>query len=69
MKAPRDLRKKSNWFRSKKILRKLKYWILESEQSERYFFSSDPVGFANLRISNVKNFAGDRQEVRAEIRF
>ena len=38
VKCPRDLRKKSDWFRGKKIAQKLKYLDFKCEQSERYFF-------------------------------
>ena len=39
VKAPRDLRKKSDsWFRCKKILQKLNYLNFKFEQIERYFF-------------------------------
>ena len=38
VKCPRDSRKKSDWFRCKKISQKLKYLKFKCEQSERYFF-------------------------------
>ena len=38
VKRPRDSRKKSDWFRCKKISQKLKYLNFKCEQSERYFF-------------------------------
>ena len=36
--CPRDPRKKSDWFRCKKISQKLKYLNFKCEQSERYLF-------------------------------
>ena len=36
--CPRDSRKKSDWFRCKKISQELKYLNFKCEQSERYFF-------------------------------
>ena len=38
VKCSRDSRKKYDWFRCKKISRKLKYLNFKCEQSERYFF-------------------------------
>ena len=37
VKCPRDVRKKSDWFRCKKISQKLKYLNFKCEQNERYF--------------------------------
>ena len=53
---PRDVRKKSDWFRGKKILQNLKYLNFTCDQSQRYF------------LSNAKNFSGNRRKVWAEIR-
>ena len=38
VKAPRDLRKKSDWFRCKKISQKLKYFNFKCEQRRKIFF-------------------------------
>ena len=38
VKCPHDSKKKSDWFRCKKISQKLKYLNFKCEQSERYFF-------------------------------
>ena len=52
VKAPRDSRKKSDWFHCKKISMNLKYFNFECEQSERYF-SSDSIGFTDLHTFNA----------------
>ena len=66
--APRGSRRKSDWFRCKKISRKLKYLKFKCEQSERYFLS-DSIDFTNLSMSSGKNFARNRRKARLEIRL
>ena len=61
VKAPRVFRKKSHWFYCKKISQKMKYLNFKCEQIRaKDIYSSDSVGFTNLRMPNAKNFAGSR---------
>ena len=68
VKCPHASRKKSDWFRCKKISQKLKYLNFKCEQSEKYFFILF-YSFTTLRIFHAKNFAGDRRKALEEIRL
>ena len=68
VKFPRDSRKKSDWFRCKKISQKLKYLNFKCEQSER-FFSSYSIRFTTLHMSHAQNFSGEKRKAWVEIRL
>ena len=65
VKCPRDSRKKSDWFRHKKISQKLKYLNFKCDQSERYFFvlffllhHSEHIPCEKLRWRQAKRVSG-----------
>ena len=62
--ASRHFRKKSDWFRCKKISQKLKYLSFKCEQSERFF-----IGFTTTAHAQCKKFAGGRRKVCVEIKL
>ena len=64
---PRDLSKKSDWFRCKKISQKLKYFNFNSEQSERNF-SLIYISYTTLRMSDAKIFGGEKCEWKSGLR-
>ena len=59
VKCPRDLGRKSDWFRCQKISQKLIYLNFKCEQKERYFFF---LPISTLRMSHAKHIAGDKQK-------
>ena len=58
VKAPRDLRKKSDWFRCGKISQKLKYLNFKSEQRKSWF-SADSIDFTD--VAHVFRMATDER--------